>query len=252
MDASGQSHLQAACQCVRLAGLILANVPDGFQEVAGKADRGEHLGQRRSAARWQVEASSTLRQPAHVLRHCKSQRQQIDKVIRVHMRNKDVVDLDGWRQPNQAAGHPVPAVKQDAELRRPPRGSPSCCRPRRRTLPQNPELSAASRLRSPPRLPTRMSNARSPNVPTIVCTTFALLQPTPSQNAQPVTRSPTQQGLCADCQWARLVQTRRGSSFLRCALAAEDPKFPRYPTLPVRRCSGYVRSVDGSSDGPDL
>jgi hypothetical protein len=37
------------------------------------------------------------------------------------------------------------------------------------------------------------------------------------------------------------VDSARGSSFVLCALAAEDPRFPKYPRLPVIRCAGYER-----------
>jgi len=46
-------------------------------------------------------------------------------------------------------------------------------------------------------------------------------------------------GLCADCRHARRVATRRGSVFLLCARAADDPRFHRYPPLPVLRCAGH-------------
>jgi hypothetical protein len=53
----------------------------------------------------------------------------------------------------------------------------------------------------------------------------------------PDLRSPAP-GLCADCRHARRVATPR-SLFVRCARAAEDPAYPRYPRLPVRACPGY-------------
>jgi hypothetical protein len=46
-------------------------------------------------------------------------------------------------------------------------------------------------------------------------------------------------GLCADCRHARRVESARGSVFTRCALAERDPRFPKYPRLPVLRCAGY-------------
>lgn len=49
-------------------------------------------------------------------------------------------------------------------------------------------------------------------------------------------------GLCADCRFALLNRTRRGTTYLRCGLAAEDPRFPKYPRLPVQRCSGFQPS----------
>ncbi|HEY4592483.1 MAG TPA: hypothetical protein VIJ61_08755 [Thermoanaerobaculia bacterium] len=45
-------------------------------------------------------------------------------------------------------------------------------------------------------------------------------------------------GLCATCEHLRLVASRR-SVFVRCGLAATDPRFPKYPPLPVRACPGY-------------
>ena len=46
-------------------------------------------------------------------------------------------------------------------------------------------------------------------------------------------------GLCLSCRWMRAVTTRRGSIFYRCGRADTDPRFPRYPPLPVLHCSGY-------------
>ena len=46
-------------------------------------------------------------------------------------------------------------------------------------------------------------------------------------------------GLCADCRHARRIANRRGSSFLLCARAAADPRFVRYPPIPVLRCPGH-------------
>ncbi len=45
-------------------------------------------------------------------------------------------------------------------------------------------------------------------------------------------------GLCAACVHLRLLASKR-SVFVRCGLAATDPRFPRYPGLPVAACSGY-------------
>ena len=45
-------------------------------------------------------------------------------------------------------------------------------------------------------------------------------------------------GLCATCVHLRLLASKR-SVFVRCGLAATDPRVPRYPGLPVVACSGY-------------
>ena len=51
-------------------------------------------------------------------------------------------------------------------------------------------------------------------------------------------------GLCATCRRARVVGNRRGSRFWLCTRSADDPRFPRYPRLPVLRCAGYDPGVD--------
>jgi hypothetical protein len=40
----------------------------------------------------------------------------------------------------------------------------------------------------------------------------------------------------------------RGSTFWLCALSASDPRFPKYPRLPVLRCPGFVATAGGESD----
>jgi hypothetical protein len=47
-------------------------------------------------------------------------------------------------------------------------------------------------------------------------------------------------GLCAACRHARPVASARGSTFVRCDLGATDPRFPKYPRLPVVRCDGFA------------
>ncbi len=46
-------------------------------------------------------------------------------------------------------------------------------------------------------------------------------------------------GLCARCRHAARVETPRGSVFLLCELSRSDPRFPKYPRLPVLQCSGF-------------
>ena len=47
-------------------------------------------------------------------------------------------------------------------------------------------------------------------------------------------------GLCADCQHAQKIESARGSKFVLCELSATNPAFPKYPRLPVLKCSGYA------------
>jgi len=46
-------------------------------------------------------------------------------------------------------------------------------------------------------------------------------------------------GLCGSCRHAIIRPTRRGPIYLRCARAASDLRFPKYPPLPVRACGGH-------------
>ena len=58
-------------------------------------------------------------------------------------------------------------------------------------------------------------------------------------------------GLCALCSNARVVESRRGSRFWLCSLARNDPRFPKYPPLPVIRCAGHVPGVPQTGADPD-
>ena len=49
-----------------------------------------------------------------------------------------------------------------------------------------------------------------------------------------------QVGLCGACAFVRHIENRRGSVFYRCGLSEEDPRFPKYPPLPVLTCPGFV------------
>jgi hypothetical protein len=48
-------------------------------------------------------------------------------------------------------------------------------------------------------------------------------------------------GLCGACRHAKLNETRRGTSYLRCTRAAWDVTLSRYPRLPVTQCGGFER-----------
>lgn len=53
-------------------------------------------------------------------------------------------------------------------------------------------------------------------------------------------------GLCTRCEWARAVESAKGSRFLRCGRSDTDPRFPRYPQLPVLTCDGFERRGEAS------
>jgi len=46
-------------------------------------------------------------------------------------------------------------------------------------------------------------------------------------------------GLCADCRHAAVQRSARGSAFWRCLRSDGDPRFTRYPPLPVQQCHGF-------------
>ena len=60
-------------------------------------------------------------------------------------------------------------------------------------------------------------------------------------------------GLCAACAHVQIITSSRGSTFYLCRLAAVDPRFPRYPRLPVLKCEGFRAAEDnlhaGARDG---
>lgn len=51
-------------------------------------------------------------------------------------------------------------------------------------------------------------------------------------------------GLCATCVHARVLKSDRGMRFYRCSLSDTDPRYARYPTLPVVICAGYENSAE--------
>ena len=46
-------------------------------------------------------------------------------------------------------------------------------------------------------------------------------------------------GLCDSCRHQRLVHNTRGSTFSLCQRSRSDPRFPRYPRVPVLNCTGF-------------
>ena len=52
---------------------------------------------------------------------------------------------------------------------------------------------------------------------------------------------PPYPGLCRDCAHMQEVVSARGSTFYLCRRSATDPRFPRYPPIPVLACAGFER-----------
>lgn len=53
----------------------------------------------------------------------------------------------------------------------------------------------------------------------------------------------TDPGLCATCDFHRVVTGRGETRYWLCRRAQVDPSFPRYPHLPVISCRGYSPSA---------
>lgn len=65
----------------------------------------------------------------------------------------------------------------------------------------------------------------------------------------PERRTSAEPGLCATCRNSRQV-AGANSVFLLCELALSDPRFSRYPRLPVVSCPGFVSRVEEDRDPP--
>jgi hypothetical protein len=50
-------------------------------------------------------------------------------------------------------------------------------------------------------------------------------------------------GECAECAHSRIVASAR-SRFYLCERSFTDPRYPKYPRLPVRGCPGFERRVE--------
>jgi hypothetical protein len=47
-------------------------------------------------------------------------------------------------------------------------------------------------------------------------------------------------GLCDACRHRQVVTSARGSRFVLCRLSFVDPRFPKYPVIPVIECGGFA------------
>lgn len=58
-------------------------------------------------------------------------------------------------------------------------------------------------------------------------------------------------GLCEACRHSREIVNDRGSRFLLCDRNKIDPRYPKYPRLPVLRCTGFEQKQDDSVASAD-
>ena len=47
-------------------------------------------------------------------------------------------------------------------------------------------------------------------------------------------------GLCVNCLYGRAVAGKNEATYYLCERSFTDSSFPKYPRLPVLRCSGYA------------
>jgi hypothetical protein len=57
--------------------------------------------------------------------------------------------------------------------------------------------------------------------------------------------------LCESCEHARRLRSARGSSFWLCGLHERDPRFPKYPPLPVQSCAGHATKPATNVTNPE-
>ena len=53
-------------------------------------------------------------------------------------------------------------------------------------------------------------------------------------------------GLCESCVHARRIESAKDQVFLLCRLSSVDPRFARYPALPVLQCGGYRATLSAA------
>jgi hypothetical protein len=58
-------------------------------------------------------------------------------------------------------------------------------------------------------------------------------------------------GLCESCVNVRVVESGKGSRFYLCRLSSVDPRFPKYPRIPVLQCRGYEPAGEGDAPASD-
>jgi hypothetical protein len=56
----------------------------------------------------------------------------------------------------------------------------------------------------------------------------------------------TNSGLCGKCVHVKVVSSARGSAFYLCERAKSDPRYAKYPRLPVLRCPGFAPQLPES------
>jgi hypothetical protein len=56
---------------------------------------------------------------------------------------------------------------------------------------------------------------------------------------------PSPAGLCERCAHVQVILSSKGSRFYLCRMSSIDPRFPRYPAIPVLQCDGFAPTPSG-------
>ena len=57
-------------------------------------------------------------------------------------------------------------------------------------------------------------------------------------------------GLCNACAHQRIVRSGRGSEFSLCERSFDDPRYAKYPRVPVGACPGFTPRSPAATDAP--
>ena len=55
-------------------------------------------------------------------------------------------------------------------------------------------------------------------------------------------------GLCDSCIHQKVIRNTRGSSFSMCERSKTDPRYPKYPRVPVLECRGYEKRASAGGE----
>ena len=53
--------------------------------------------------------------------------------------------------------------------------------------------------------------------------------------------APHPAGLCGRCRHVRIVTSDNSNVYYLCGLSAVDPRYAKYPALPLTDCAGFLR-----------
>lgn len=72
-------------------------------------------------------------------------------------------------------------------------------------------------------------------------------RPTFDADAPPSAQEIYGAGCCEHCEHSHVQRGTNDKRFWRCRLSEDDPRFPRYPPLPVIRCVGFRHAPEASA-----